>query len=331
MDETPDSMQPSRKPNRIFRREPPLVTPLDTPASSLKAGLAEAKRTVYLRTAWPRMQRLCQPQSGRFWVIGGRPGNYKTQLMWNLALDMASLRQRVLFVSLEEEAGAMSLSAVARYSRIPRDRIRAAQLVEDSVEFLTSGEFEALEKAEGRLRGLEMFVRLHGAETHGRSIEMVLRSACRSRFDAVFIDHLGMIAREGDSEMREIPRAVDQLRGLSRGEVVGGYRPFVCLSSPLNRDSEKDADEDRLPRMADLRGSGRIESDADLVMVVQKRNQDEESDAPDVVDGFVLKNRQGRCPVVLIFEAQGAICTVVERHRPEEPPPEHWANKENEP
>jgi replicative DNA helicase len=81
--------------------------------------------------------------------------------------------------------------------------------------------------------------------------------------------------------------------------------------------------------MSDLRGSGNIESDADLVMILQKQPQDEESEAPDVVNGFVVKNRQGRCPVVLQFEAHGATRTVIERHKPEQPPP-HWQEQKGE-
>lgn len=327
-DETQPSSAPSPKPNQKSGR-PLLHEPLISLDVALKQGMEEIRRSKPLRTLWPRMQRLCQPTSGRFWVFGGKPGNYKTQVMWNLAVDMASRQHRVLFISLEEEAWAMSLSAVSRFSRIARDRLRAAELAGDA-EMLTSGEVESLAKAEEKARGLEFYLRLHGAEKHGRSTNDVLRSACRSRFDAIFIDHLGMMARQEIDEFKEIPRAVDQLRGLTRGEVVGDYRPFVCVSSPLNRARPEAGDEDDIPKMSDLRGSSRIESDADLVMILQKRKADEESNAPDIVDGFVVKNRQGRCPLVLIFDADGATCTVTERHQSGPAPEQHWQDKDGD-
>lgn len=66
--------------------------------------------------------------------------------------------------------------------------------------------------------------------------------------------------------------------------------------------------------MSDLRGSQRIESDADVVMILQKRaHEDEEDKGPSKVDGFVVKNRDGLAPVCILFEADGARCTVNER------------------
>jgi len=325
-DKIPLSDEPSSRPKQSSTR-PLLSVPLISLDAALKEGLEQLRHQKPLHTMWPRMERLCQPTSGRFWVIGGRPGNYKTQVMWNLALDMASRQHKVLFLSLEEEPWAMSLAASARFSQIPRDRLRAAELAGDA-EFLTSAEVETLNAAEEKLRGLEFHMRLHGADKHGRSLNAVLRSACRSRFDAVFVDHLGMVARQGPREFDEIPKAVDSFRALARGELAPDYRPFVCIASPLNRVREQTGDEDDLPQMSDLRGSGRIESDADLVMILQKRKQDEESNQPDVLDGFVVKNRHGRCPVVLLFEANGATCSITERHSTETPPP-HWQDRED--
>jgi len=321
---TQKSPEPSPKPKPTSRRDG-TVHPLWSPSWALQAGLSGLRRSTRLKSMWPRMDRLCQPQSGRFWVVGGRPGNYKTQFLWNLALDMAERRQRVLFVSLEQEAGEMSVQAAARFSRIDHERIALAHNEKDGVT-LSDAELDSLAAAEARMTALELTLRMHGVEGHGRTIDDVVKSACRVHFDAVFIDHVGMLAREGRNELDELSRAVDRLRGLSRGEVVADYRPFVCTSSPLNRDEDRDGDKERQPRMSDFRGSGRIESDADLAMILRKRKRaDEEGDEPDVLDAFVLKNRQGRSPLVLMFEGQGAICLVTERQRKEAgTQAEHW-------
>lgn len=276
------------------------------------------------------MERLCPPQSERLWVIGGRPGNFKTQTMWNLALDLAERRQRVLFVSLEQTAQEAALQATARFSRIPLDRIQLAHNADAGVH-LTDAEEDALQKAESRFEKLDLFLRLHNAETHGRTLPDVLRSATRARFDAVFVDHLGMVGRgSGKRELDAIPEAIDGLRGLARGEVARGYRPFVCVTSPLKRKDPKPGEREPMPELGDFRGSSNIESDADFAMILRKRERDEgdESDAPITVDGFVLKNRWGRCPLILQFEAQAAICFVNER-RPDAPaPPSHWSDRE---
>lgn len=324
---TPSSSAPSPKP-----KPRPDRPALESPEAALTRGLEEITEAPRLRTMWPRMERLCSPRRGHFWVIGGNPGNYKTALTWNLALDLADRGHRVLYVSLEQSTGQLAVNAAARYSRISRDRI---ELHASGAVPLQGEDLDRFTDARERLRALQLRMRLHGVEQHGRSLAAVLQSAQAASFDAVLGDHLGMIGRDDGRELDLLPEVVDSLRALARGELRRGYRPFVCVTSPLNRANQRDEatdESERLPAMSDFYGSRRIESDADTAIVVRKRKRaasDEESDAPDTVDAFVLKQRWGRCPLVLVFEAQGAIAHVVERHRSDtNPPAHHWQDHE---
>lgn len=247
--------------------------------------------------------------------------------MWNLALDMVSLKQRVLFVSLELTPGEMALQSVARYARIPLRAIARSQA--DGGSPLTEGQLAGLSVAADKLAQGEMYLRLHGAAEHGRDIEDVIRSATRTKFDAVFIDHVGMIGRDGGNELEKLSAAIDRLRKLCRGQELKGYFPFVCATSPLKRDAAT-GDEEKLPAITDFRGSSRLDYDSDALVILRKRKRAnaEEREDPDVVDAFVLKNRQGPCPMVLQFEATGSQCTVVERHKSDGPPPQHWSDRE---
>lgn len=304
-------------------------TSLTSVKSAQETGFDSAKQSVRLRTMWPRLQRLCRPASGRLWFVGGRPGNYKTQAMWNLATDMALCRQRVLFVSLEQTPGEMGMQSTARFSGIPLETLLAAQRGEAE---LSTEQKVGLVSAGQKLTEIEFTMRLHGAADHGTSLRDVLASATAHRFDAVFIDHLGMIGREeSGSEFEHLAEAVNGLRKLCRGQVLAGYAPFVCCTSPLNRRCEEEGNEDRAPQLADFRGSGLIESDADLAMILkkQKRDPSDESDRPDIVNAFVPKNRQGRHPLLLQFEAHGATCTVIERPQKQEAPPQSWTERED--
>jgi replicative DNA helicase len=240
--------------------------------------------------------------------------------MWNLALDAAERGQRILFVSLEMAVQDLALQAVARYSRIPLERLSAAYHPDQGPP-LNESESAAVDKAAEKMKHLEMFLRLHGAAQHGRSMDSIIESAVRARFDGVFIDHLGMLARSGVNGLNDLATSVDKLQMFCKGNLVPGFRPFVCAASPLNRTSEKAQDE-REPEMSDLWGSSFIESDANLVMILAKQKQkDEDSNAPDLVDGYVVKNRDGRHPLILQFEANGAIGYVCERRRPLDPQP----------
>lgn len=339
---TPNSSAPSRQPRPTTETASTPPRRLTTADAAL-AGLEEAARAVRLRTLWPRLERLCRPQSERLWFIGGFPGNYKTQLIWNLAVDMAERGgQRALVVSLEMPPHDMALQALARFSGVPLDRILASHNPEGGV-YLSDEEGHRLNNASDRLRKLDLSLRIHGA-ADGRSLEAVLKAAKAARFDAIFIDHIGMVGRDEAEELRALSLAVDALRGLAKGEDVKGYRPFVCVTSPLNRDgAKKDKNgDDRLPQLSDFRGSSRIESDADFAMIMRKRPKTEGDPAPNIVDGFVLKNRQGECPAVLQFEAQGATCWVNERvpesaqpvtypahPQRERPQPRSWHDRED--
>lgn len=315
------SSQPSRRPN-----ETPRTPNLQPATEAMEQGFEALRRSTRLKTMWPRLERLCPPRSERLWFIGGQPGNYKTQVMWNLALSLAERRQRVLFVSLEQTTGEMAVAAVARYSQIPLGVLERAQSGEVH---LTEQQHAGLMVASQRLAETELFLRLHGADQHGRGLDDVIRSATRQRFDAVFIDHIGMVGRDDGNELEQLSSAIDRLRRLARGSIVKDYRPFVCATTPLKRDAAT-GDEEKLPAITDFRGSSRLEYDADVAIVLRKRPRkdvEEDCSGPTLVDGFVLKNRQGPCPAVLQFEAQGAICFVSERHKEDQPPQGHWSDR----
>lgn len=309
---TPQSFGPLKN-QKPTTPEQPGLTSLSMSATE---AMLDAGRATRLRTMWPKVQCLCPPRSGRIWLLGGAPGSHKTQLVLNLATDMASLGHRVLFVTLELTRLEVAMLALARYSGLTTERLDLAYGREKQA--LSPEENASLAAAVDKVESLDLRLRVHGAE-HGTSLDSVIRSATRNRFEAVFVDHLGIVDRGIGKEVDAIARAGNRLRELCRGVVVPGYAPFVCVTTPLNRRR----DEDDHPMLSHLRGSGNLEYDADFVMVLQKRTQPQQDKRPPIVDGFVLKNRQGECPVVIQFEADGARCLITERQREEAPSP-HW-------
>jgi replicative DNA helicase len=305
------------------------IASLQAPTAATGESMAKLQRVIRLPVMYPRLQRLCRPQSESFWVLGGRPGAFKTSLLWNLALNAAERKMRVLFATLEMTPGEMGLLAVSRFSGLTRDRIERAFMSQDRLPF-NEEELERFRLAERRLASLDNVIRLHGAAAHGRSVDQLIRSATRARFDAVFVDHLGMIGRDsGGRELDLLSHAIHRLRGLSRGEESPGHRPWVCVTSQLNREIDK-GDVDRIPRLADFRGSARIEHDADVAIGLQKRGRIGDESVISALDGFVLKNRHGPCPAVLCFEANGATGLITERHTQGDSPPPHFSEGSDE-
>ncbi len=290
---------------------------LQSPDDAIGESLERLKRVVHLRVRYPRLERLCRPQSESFWVLGGRPGAFKTALLWNLALNAAEERQRVLFASLEMTPAEMGLLGLSLFSGLDRRRIET-RFMPNGIAFDEEQQVR-WDKAVLRLQALMLTMRIHGADQHGRDLDDVLRSAARARFDAVFVDHLGMIGRDsGARELEILSFAIHRLRGLSRGEVAKNYRPWVCVTSQLNREIEKN-EEERIPRLSDFRGSARIEHDSDVAIGLQKRRPPKDSPTT-FLDGFVLKNRHGPQPEILLFEANGATGLVTERTFEEQAP-----------
>jgi replicative DNA helicase len=297
-----------------------LIVPLQAPDATAVQAVERLQR-VNLRTVMlPRLERMCRPQGESFWVLGGRPGSFKTALLWNLALNAAVLRQRVLFVSLEMTLAEMALLALSKFSGLDRRRIEEAFRPETTMP-LGDGEADAWESAREKFAGLQFTLRLHGHE-NGRDMRQIINSARSASYDAVMVDHLGMIGRDSNGrELDQLSAAIHGLRGLSRGEAIPGYRPWVVATSQLNREIDK-GEESRIPRMADFRGSSRIEHDTDVAIGLQRRPK--EDDGPlYVLDAFVLKNRFGP-PGVMSFDANGATGLVVERRHDEPKPPPNW-------
>ena len=285
-----------------------------SPDDATGETIESLKRARPLRVMLPHLERLCQPQSESFWVLGGRPGAFKTAMLWNLALNAAERGHRVMFVTLEMTPAEMALLALAKFSGLPRNRIKAHFQPLEPAPFDTL-QRQAWDRAMLRFQGLEMHLRIHGADQNGRDLNDVIRSACRARFDAVMVDHLGMIGRDsGGRELDVLSQAIHRLRGLSRGEAAKGYRPWVVATSQLNREIDK-GDEDRIPRLSDFRGSSRIEHDADVAVGLQKRRGQEDDAGVSILDGFVLKNRNGPCPAVLSWSANGETGLISQREQ----------------
>jgi replicative DNA helicase len=242
---------------------------------------------------------------------------------------MVEQKHRVLFVSLEMTPAELFHVALAKFSGIPRQRVAAAvgPDKDQKENQFTWSERGVWESAIKHLFSLEANLRVHGADDLGRSIDDVLYSACRARFDAVFVDHLGMIGRDsGGKELDVLAHAIHRLRGLSRGEVQKGYQPWVVASSQFSREIDK-GEEERIPRLSDFRGSARIEHDADVAIGLQKRKGAE--DGKSNLDAWVLKNRNGNCPDICMFEANGPTGLITER-RKDDAPPAHWSSKDEE-
>lgn len=240
--------------------------------------------TVGLSSGYPALDKLIDGfQDGHFVVIGARPSMGKTAIALNMA-DHISMTERapVHFVSLE--MGKVELAERLMVSRAGVANIKLRQ--PDSMSDL---ERERIYTTYGKIRDTEFRV----DDTSARTVEQIVQSARRLKVKRgirmIFVDYLQLIVPERDSRgSREehVSRVSQRLKALARELQV----PIVCLSQ-LNRAAEKRTD--NRPLMSDLRESGSIEQDADIVLLMHRPEYYDAAERPGYAELIVGKNRNG--------------------------------------
>ncbi len=226
---------------------------------------------------------------GEMIVIAARPSMGKTSLAMNIAEHVAlELKLPVAVFSLEMSSASLILRMMCSLARVNLRSIREG--------FMSESDFPKLTNAAGRLSTAKLFI----DDSAGLSI-LQLRARARRMHQQhgiklFVIDYLQLLnstaRRSQDNRQQEIADISSGIKALAKELNV----PVVVLAQ-LNRDIEKD--KNRKPRMSDLRESGSIEQDADLVGLLYKPDAGDDDDAAPVeADGLpvslvIAKQRNG--------------------------------------
>lgn len=221
-------------------------------------------------------------QNSEFIVIGARPSVGKTALALTMAANMTIKNRRpVGFFTLEMSSMALMQRLLSSEARIESTKLRSG--------FLKPSDFHKLTEAAGRIYEAPLYIE------DSPSLKLLdLRALARrmkSQYDVaiIFIDYLTLIS----SENRDLPRH-EQIAEISRSLKALAREldiPVVALSQ-VRRETEG-----KQPTLADLRESGSIEQDADVVIFLHREryNDPSEQDIPRNVstDLIVAKQRNG--------------------------------------
>ena len=204
---------------------------------------------------------------GEMIVIAARPSMGKTSLAMNIA-EHAAIEQKIPVgvFSLEMSAESLVLRMLCSRSRVNLRSIREG--------FLAERDFPKLTGSAGKLAGSPLFI----DDTPGLSILQLRAKARRmhsqSGIKLFVIDYLQLLhstSRRADNRQQEIADISNGVKALAKELNV----PVIVLSQ-LNREMEKD--KNRKPRLSDLRESGAIEQDADLVGLLYKPNSGDDEE-----------------------------------------------------
>ena len=207
---------------------------------------------------------------GEMIVIAARPSMGKTSFAMNIAEHVVvEAKQSVGVFSLEMSAQSLVLRMMCSLARVNLRSIRDG--------FMSEADFPKLTTAAGRLSAAKLYI----DDTAGLSI-LQLRARARRMaqqhgIKLFVIDYLQLLhstaRRSQDNRQQEIAEISSGIKQLAKELNV----PVIVLAQ-LNRDIEKD--KNRKPRMSDLRESGSIEQDADLIGLLYKASDGGDEDAP---------------------------------------------------
>ena len=248
-----------------------------------------------LRTGFSNLDQLTaglQPEE--LIILAARPSMGKSAFAMNLALNVAKRNKDgqagVAIFSLEMSNEQLAARMLSSESNIENNKIKTGHL--------TSREWQFLEG------GMQSLSKLHIAFDDSAAVGVAdIRAKCRKlaqegRLDFVVIDYLQLIKGDDRSGNRqeEVAKISRSLKQMARELKI----PILALSQ-LSREVEKR--EDKRPVLADLRESGSIEQDADIVMFLYRNDYyvHNPENKTGEVELSIAKNRQGMAGIRLGF------------------------------
>lgn len=225
-------------------------------------------------------------QKGDLIILAARPSMGKTAFALNLGLQVARHNQEpVAIFSLEMPAEQLITRMLSANAAIPGQQLRSG--------FLNSVEWNKLNEAANDLRMLPIYI----DDTPGLKVSEIF-SKCRKLkaeqgLGMVIIDYIQLInassTKNNDNRQQEVSEISRALKGLAREMKI----PVIALSQ-LSRLVERR--EDKRPMLSDLRESGALEQDADLVMFLYRDEYYQKSEVEQTqeeVEVEIAKHRNG--------------------------------------
>lgn len=197
-------------------------------------------------------------QPGQLIVIGARPSVGKTAFICKIIIMAALKGFTVGLIQLEMIAEMIGARLLSIFSKVPFWRIWRAKFEDNSQADITINSM-------GDLANLPILISDKTKESVSDIRAKALKLKKRGKLDILIIDYLQLMEGEGKSGTRE-----QEVAKMSRGLKLLAMElkvPIIVLCQ-LNRDSDKATD--KMPRMSNIRESGAIEQDADIIMLLHR-------------------------------------------------------------
>ena len=260
---------------------------------SIEELSAKKENVTGLATGFHELDRITSGlQGGQLIIIAGRPAMGKTSLVISAAQNAAITDKAVIALfSLEMSKEELGFKFLSGLSKIDSKRLKIGRLADR--------DWPKLAEAADKLSKSKIFI-----DDSGDLTVMDMRARCRrlqsveKSIDLIIVDYLQLMkgskaASKGDgSREREISEISRNLKALAKELKV----PIIALSQ-LNRGLE--SRQDKRPMLSDLRESGAIEQDADIVAFVYRDEvYNKESEHRGIAELIIAKHRAGETDTV---------------------------------
>jgi len=230
-------------------------------------NIGEIKK--YIGTGVNKLNHYVQISKGDFIVIGGRPSTGKTAFTLQMMLTMAK-EANVVYFSLETSADKLFERMISNFTMSSYTAIRKGGMEQKEINTIK-------ELCEGSFDSLNFSV----VNAAGWSVEKIKSKALQLKADVIFIDYLGLItANSGKSQYEKVTQISLDLHTMAQQSKMA-----VISLVQLNRAGVGQ------PDMSSLRDSGQIEQDADVIMILNTPNEDEEHNY--IKKLRIVKNKDG--------------------------------------
>ena len=233
-------------------------------------------------------------QPGELVILAASPGMGKTSLAMNIAFNVAGggipghENDVVAVFSMEMSARQLADRMLAMVAQVDQTKLRTGRL--------DDANWRNIEAALGLLTKPSLYVYEVSSPTPAliRRMARRLRASHDNKLDLIVIDYLQLIpgdSRHESNRNAELAVITRELKAIA-SEL---HTPVLCLSQLNRQGSKREAGD--APKLQELRDSGAIEQDADIVMFLYNATEEENMPNPDIANAElkVAKNRNGRC------------------------------------
>lgn len=266
-------------------------SPFETMAQVFDGFSFEGNDT-YFSTGFPSVDRsIIGYGGGQVIIVAGRPGTGKSSFMSTSAYEVARKGKNVLFFSMEMSAMDIAL------------RI-ACSITDINLQYAIKGTWIGEEQKANMKKAINTIKKLPimfdcKSLTTSRLRSTVASLSRQKKIDIVFVDYLGLIRGSSSKQVSKY-ESVSEISGVLKEIALDSGLPIV-VGCQLNRSNEYRTD--KRPMLADLRDSGSIEQDADIVFLLHRPSMYPKPDSQDEIDTElcecnVAKNRRGQTGII---------------------------------